>query len=1152
MAQAHGTGVTTLAVGAPDTGHTLVLVVRAASASVTATSVSGGLVSTWSQATGFTDTLTASRVDIFYGTVTGSGSATATVTFSGSVATTSTEICAQEFASSVPNTAWLIGAAGAKTNGTGTTLTFPTLTAGISGQLYFGYAYVANNAVAGATAGYTYNVTTSNNLVVFNPAANGPTTPSAAQSPSGNWTTVGVVLGEVAPAPAPGLNQNFPQMEYAWGPVWNANGGDVPLDRFVDVTPRSYGSAATTRGRQYELDQVQAGTLQISLSSVDGALDPNNVNGPYAGNIWPYQPFRMRAQWPPTANILDPVIANGGDGMATGNIPGGASGIDVFTQTDPGPGQIVASASAYNGTNVFQFNVPSGYAVGGRIGYTPRSAVVPGQTYTFTMRVRNVTDTTSIDVKPFVGWYGPPPVGFPSSYLYGATATLTGSSTATGWTTVSVTVTAPSNTYGMAVGLAVATSPSATCNVQADGWQLERGAIASAFVSPGTWYPMYSGFVERWPQTWDLDGTYGLVSPTAVDAFALLSQRTLRDALTEEISIRNPNFLYTLGDPQYSTTFSDSMGAHPAAPYAGGKYGAGSIASGVSITAATTAGVYTGSNNTVVTLSNSQPGTNTPSPATYISLTKAGIKGPQTPNTWTRLIAFKYTGPTPTSAAYIWTAFDNKRANGLPAGSRIGFRIDTSGVFNVDLAGQGGTVVTYTPLSGATGVNVVDGNWHIGGISMNATTGDVWATIDGNSTHWTAQGANNPVSMVADSLGGWVDPTVGNGTAWNYKGDISYAMEFPSALTSSDFSAIYGAWRNAFTGDSSDTRYMRILVYAGYTGPRILQAGQTTSMGPMMIDGQDALSALNDVVTTENGEHFVDRAGNITFRSRAARYNSTKPVYTFGERTDLGELPYESIELDYDPTHLGNLVTVTQKSTGQTFTGADTTSQTNYFPRTLTRTVDTTSALEAQDAASYLVQRYKNPLPRVSKLELHPSGNPGLWAACLSLELGTRVRILRRPLGAPAIEIDAFVEHLQWNVSDKGEATLELQCSPIDPQPYAEFAAWRTTLGADTAVGATSVTVNAPAFDSINALAAQITPGQKLVVGQGGAVPETMTIQSVSNTGPNWTTGTITFTAALAHSHTNGFAIGEPLPAGVTDVATYDSSAVFDSAAFSY
>jgi hypothetical protein len=1152
MAQAHGTAVTTLNVGAPATGHTLVLVVRASTTAVTATAVSGGLVSTWSNATGFTDALTGSRIDIFYGTVTGSGSATATVTFSGSVAGVSTEICTQEFASSVPNTAWLIGAAGAKNNGTGTTLTLPTLTAGISGQLYFGYAFVANNSIAGATPGFTYNVTTAGNLVAFNPAANGPTSPTAAQSPSGNWTTVGVVLGEVTPAPAPGLNQNFPQMEYGWGPIWNANAGDVPLDRYVNVTPRSYGTAGSSRGRQYETDQVQAGTLSMSLSSTDGALDPNNASGPYAGHIWPYQPYRMRAQWPPTANLLDPVTANGGDGLATGNLDNSGSGQDIFSQTDPGPGQIVASNSAYNGSNVFQFNVPAASAVGARIGYTPHSAVVPGQTYTMTMRVRNVTDSTSLDVKPFVGWYGPPPVSAPSTYVYGATVTLTGSSTATGWTTVTVTATAPSNPYGMGVGLAVGTTAAATCNVQVDGWQLERGAVASAFVSPGTWYPMYGGFVERWPQTWDLDGTYGLVTPTAVDAFALLSQRQLRDPLTEEINLRSPNFLYTLGDPALSTTFTDTAGKNPAAPYAAGKYGGGSIASGVSISAATTAGVYTGSNNSVVTISNNQPGTNTVGPATFISLSKAGIKGPQTANTWSRLIAFKYTGPTPTSAAYIWTAFDSQRANNLPAGSRIGFRIDTSGRFVVDLAGPSGNVVAYMPLSGGSGVNVVDGNWHIGGISMNATTGDVYATVDGNTSYWSAQGANNPVGCVSDSLGGWVDPTVGNGTAWNYKGDLSYAMEFPSALTSSDFGAIYGAWKNAFTGDSSDTRYMRILVYAGYSGPRNLQAGMTTSMGPMVTEGQDALSALNEVVTTENGEHFVDRAGVITFRSRAARYNSTAPVYTFGERTDLGELPYDTVELDYDPTHLGNLVTVTQKNTGQTFTAVDATSQANYFPRTITRTVDTTSALEAQDAASYLMGRYRNPLPRVSKLELSPSSNPGLWAACLSLELGTRVRIMRRPLGAPAIQIDAFVEQIQWSVTDKGTATVSLQCSPVDPQPYAEFAAWRTTLGADVAAGAATITVKAPAFDSVNPLAAQITPGQQLVVGQGGAVPEIMTVLSVSNTGTNWTTGTITFTANLAHNHTNGFAIGEPLPSGVSDVSTYDSLSVFDSVAFSY
>ena len=49
---------------------------------------------------------------------------------------------------------------------------------------------------------------------------------------------------------------------------------------------------------------------------------------------------------------------------------------------------------------------------------------------------------------------------------------------------------------------------------------------------------------------------------------------------------------------------------------------------------------------------------------------------------------------------------------------------------------------------------------------------------------------------------------------------------------------------------------------------------------------------------------------------------------------------YEDVTLDYDSTHLSNQVTVTQDGTGQNFYAQDATSSTNYFPRTMSRTVN--------------------------------------------------------------------------------------------------------------------------------------------------------------------------------------------------------------------
>jgi hypothetical protein len=323
-------------------------------------------------------------------------------------------------------------------------------------------------------------------------------------------------------------------------------------------------------------------------------------------------------------------------------------------------------------------------------------------------------------------------------------------------------------------------------------------------------------------------------------------------------------------------------------------------------------------------------------------------------------------------------------------------------------------------------------------------------------------------------------------------------------------------------------------------------------MGPASdIAGQDAMTALQAVVDTENGAHFIDRAGTVQFKARSDRYNAFAPIYTFGEHVTSGEYPYEDCQLDFDSTHLSNQVTVTQEGTSQNFYATDATSQAAYFPRTLTRTINASSTLECQDAANYLLSRYKQPAQRVSSIKLHPSANPALWPVCLNLELGTRVRVMRRPPNLPTIQVDVFVENVQWDFDDGGEAWCTLQCSPADLTPYGIFAAWHTTLHTTIASGVTSITVDASA-DNTNLLAAQIAAGQQLVLGQNSANQETVTVSAVGATSPGWTTATIALTAATTKSHTAGDIVCEPLPSGVTDPTTWDAISKFDSTAFAY
>jgi hypothetical protein len=961
---------------------------------------------------------------------------------------------------------------------------------------------------------------------------------------AGNVATISHInsrLGGIA-------NPNWPVVEDAWGPYWSANGGNVPADRYVEVTDRTRNSSNVSRGRQYELDQVRSGTHSATLANTDAALDPANAAGPYAGRVLPYSPYRKRAQWPPTRNLLTQAQATGGDlgGFPVGVIPAGAA---VLSASDTGGGQIVTSGTAWRGGTVFQFAVPAATTVGTLVGYTAQAGVVPGVQYTVQMRVRNVTAATSAQVKLALAWYTTAGAA-PTSFTYGSTVTLTGSTTAA-WTQVTVTGTAPAGAAGFADGVAVAAAPGSAVAVQVDEWQVEKAAAASAWAAPGVWSGIIAGFVEDWPSTWDMSGTYGVVSPSVVDSFALLSQRALNDPLTSEIQSHNPRFLFQLDDPVGSTSAADSTGKYQPAPVKAGKYGPGVLTFATSVTASdATGGIFTGAPGPVLHVANSSPATNILAPASFLSLDAVGIVGPANPaGPWTRVVAFRYTGPASRSfRSAMWSCFDSQRP---VVGSGLEIGVDQNGHFYVDMGGP-------DPASGVTMVESIvtadDGNWHLGMVVYDDTVDTFFVAIDTFRASFPGIASNGriPTGLTSDSLGNYVDKTNGNGTIFNWSGDLAFAAEFPVALTSTDRGNLYTAWKAACAGESTSARYSRILRYAGYNGPSSVQTGLTTSMGAADFGGQDAVTALQGVVDTEGGQHYVSSSGTVTFLSRAARYNALTPTYVFGERADLGEWPYEDCQTDFDSTHLGNVVQVTQGGTGQVLSAQDQASIDAYFPRTLSRTINSSSALECQDAASYLLSRYKQPATRISTLKLHPSANPAMWPVCLALELGTRVRVMRRPPApAPPIQVECFVENINWTFDDTGEAVLTLQCSPADLTPYGVIASIHTTLHTSVASGVTAISIDHPQ-DNTNLASQQFWPGQQLVLGQNTPNQETVTVSAIGATSPGWSTATITLTAATTKAHTAGDTICEPLPAGITDPTTWDASATFDAVAFAY
>lgn len=177
------TATTSLSLNPASVGDLILYGVVAESATVYPTGISGGHC-TWTQiGAKFLGTHTTYYAAVFAGQATATGSATATLAFSGTTPTIRS--AGQEFSSTVGS--WSVDGPQGNLDST-STKTFPALAPSGPGSLYFGYAYWTGTYSSGSTPGYVYEEDSHSNGVIFNPACT-----TAAQQPS--FTTSSGVFG---------------------------------------------------------------------------------------------------------------------------------------------------------------------------------------------------------------------------------------------------------------------------------------------------------------------------------------------------------------------------------------------------------------------------------------------------------------------------------------------------------------------------------------------------------------------------------------------------------------------------------------------------------------------------------------------------------------------------------------------------------------------------------------------------------------------------------------------------------------------------------------------------------------------------------------------------------------------------------------------
>jgi hypothetical protein len=222
----------------------------------------------------------------------------------------------------------------------------------------------------------------------------------------------------------------------------------------------------------------------------------------------------------------------------------------------------------------------------------------------------------------------------------------------------------------------------------------------------------------------------------------------------------------------------------------------------------------------------------------------------------------------------------------------------------------------------------------------------------------------------------------------------------------------------AGAGENTGARVGRILDSAGWpSADRIIDTGSST-LQATTLDGS-ALTELQMAVDSELGELYVDGAGRVVFRSRAATLTDTRsvtPQAVFGPA--VGEHRYVTAAPDYDDTQLANKVTAAVVG-GAEQTAADAASQAAYLIRTAARTdlILQTDA-DAASWAGFVLYISKDPELRFSALTINPRVDPAdLYPQVLGRELGDRITVrLIPPGGGDPIERDCFIRGIEHTV----------------------------------------------------------------------------------------------------------------------------------------
>ena len=478
----------------------------------------------------------------------------------------------------------------------------------------------------------------------------------------------------------------------------------------------------------------------------------------------------------------------------------------------------------------------------------------------------------------------------------------------------------------------------------------------------------YVGFIDEWPVEWPATvGTFATATISATSRLAWLGNRVeLLSIIEQEILLDDPVAYYTLGEAAGAVSASDTSGNNAPAL------------------------TQTGSGAAVVFGNATGPGTDGLTAAQFTADGNALIN----PAAYTSAVAdmtldcfFSMTAVTASSGSTVAFLDAGALALGAWTDGRVYAKVGAS---------QINSAATY-----------LDGSTHHLAIAYDNSTTNYTAYLDGVSigTATAPAGLTNGLAPFMRSIGGSPDD---NGRRANITGVIAHAASFNSRVSAARILAHANAGLTGFTGETPAARITRYASYAGIAAAEVsAETGMVPDLAHIDTTGKAAVDCMRIVEATEEGVLFDGRDGLLTFHARNHRYSAAS-AFTLNVPTgqvDVGLSPrLDRSAMRNDVSAATSDGTVSARAVNQP-------SIDDYGPARESLDLATANAEEPFQHASWLVNSYGSPIPRVPQLGVKLANLPSALAqAVLAAGVGTRFTVTGMPSQAESSSQDYYIE----------------------------------------------------------------------------------------------------------------------------------------------